>query len=160
MKTYKLFIRYWDGLKVDIIKTDDIYHYIGKLYCTSIEKIERVDYKELIDEKYCIPMDDICKVCSMKYQCLSIERAKTYVGLLSPIKENQLGNGDYYTYNPRTLFFSLFVKMSSGEYWSINIPLQYIKEGEESVLNAIVEYHPINEDIVRAVKSLIEAINK
>lgn len=160
MKTYKLFIRYWDRLEVDIIKTDDFYHYIGKLYCTSLEKIERVDYKELIDEKYCVPMDDICKVCSMRHSCPSIENAKMRVGIISPIKENQLGNGDYYTYNPRSMIFSLFVKQSHGGYWSINIPHQFIKEGDDYILHNIAYHHQINKDIVRAVRSLIAKVTK
>lgn len=47
MKTYKLFIRYWYGIREKVVETNDIYHEIGKLYCTSLNKIERVDYKEI-----------------------------------------------------------------------------------------------------------------
>ena len=47
MKTYKLFIQYWFGLREKIVRTNDIYHEIGKLYCTSLNKIERIDYKEI-----------------------------------------------------------------------------------------------------------------
>ena len=57
MKTYKLFIRKYDIGVNDyvvverIIKTDDLYHEIGKIYCQSIEEIKRIDYKELKTNK-------------------------------------------------------------------------------------------------------------
>ena len=52
-KTYKLFIRKYDITKNDyivkeeIIKTNDLYHEIGKIYSTSIEHIKRIDYQEV-----------------------------------------------------------------------------------------------------------------
>lgn len=57
MTTYKLFIRKYDIRVNDyvvverIIKTDDLYHEIGKIYCQSIEDIKRIDYKELKTNK-------------------------------------------------------------------------------------------------------------
>lgn len=53
MKTYKLFINQYNIMKNDyvvrekIIKTNDIYHEIGKLYCTELCKIKRIDYQEI-----------------------------------------------------------------------------------------------------------------
>ena len=53
MKTYKLFIRKYNIMKNDyevveqIVKTNDIYHEIGYIYCTTLEEIERIDYVEL-----------------------------------------------------------------------------------------------------------------
>lgn len=53
MKAYKLFIRKYNIMKNDyevvekIVKTDDIYHEIGYLYCTTLEEIRRIDYVEL-----------------------------------------------------------------------------------------------------------------
>lgn len=53
MKKYKLFIKKYDITKNDyviiekIIKTDDIYHEIGKIYCKTLESIERIGYMEL-----------------------------------------------------------------------------------------------------------------
>lgn len=50
MNTYKLYIRHYDILINDykttemIVKTNDIYHEIGKIYCTWICKIKRIDY--------------------------------------------------------------------------------------------------------------------
>lgn len=53
MKTYKLYIREYNLFKNDyvvrteIVKTNDIYHEIGKIYCQSIVEIKRIDYIEL-----------------------------------------------------------------------------------------------------------------
>ena len=52
MKTYKLFIRKYNIMLNDyiieerIIKTKDIYHEIGYIYCTTIEDIKRISYFE------------------------------------------------------------------------------------------------------------------
>ena len=67
-KTYKLFIRKYNIFANDyiveerIVNTHDIYHTIGKIYCTTIEEIKRISYMELkdsdVDEKwdneYCV----------------------------------------------------------------------------------------------------------
>lgn len=66
MKTYKIFIRYWDGLVVNIIQTDDIYHEIGKIYCTTISHINRIDYKQLKSIDDCPIYEPCCKVCLKK----------------------------------------------------------------------------------------------
>lgn len=56
MKTYILFIRRYEITINDyivekrIVKTDDIYHTIGYIYCTSLVGIKRIDYKEIKDE--------------------------------------------------------------------------------------------------------------
>lgn len=53
MKRYKLYIRKYNILKNDYeviekeILTNDIYHEIGYIYCTSIEHIKRIDYVEI-----------------------------------------------------------------------------------------------------------------
>lgn len=45
MTKWLLYVRYnLSGLKVYSVETDDIYHCIGVLYCTSIEQIDRADY--------------------------------------------------------------------------------------------------------------------
>ena len=66
MKIYKLFIKYWDRLVIDIIETDDIYHEIGKIYCETLEKINRIDYKELKSVDDCPIYKPICEVCLKK----------------------------------------------------------------------------------------------
>lgn len=63
MKIYKLFIRYWYGQVVDIIKTKDLYHYVGKLFLSSTDSILRIDYKELESEDSCQIYDPCCKLC-------------------------------------------------------------------------------------------------
>jgi len=53
MKQYKLLTRKYNILKRDyileerIVKTNDIYHEIGYIYCTTIEDIKRIDYYEI-----------------------------------------------------------------------------------------------------------------
>lgn len=53
MKKYKLFIRKYNLFKNDyeviekIVTTNDIYHEIGYIYCTTIEEIKRIDYQEV-----------------------------------------------------------------------------------------------------------------
>ena len=53
MKKYKLYIRKYNIMLNDyttiekVVETDDIYHEIGYIYCTSIEHIKRIDYFEI-----------------------------------------------------------------------------------------------------------------
>lgn len=62
-KTYKIWIRkanvFDEGTHIEeqIIKTNDIYHEIGCIYCNTLERIDRIDYQEL-KEKYTIHLTD------------------------------------------------------------------------------------------------------
>ena len=53
MKKYKLFIRKYDFssnsyiVETRIVETNDIYHIIGYIYCTSFVDIKRIDYIEV-----------------------------------------------------------------------------------------------------------------
>lgn len=69
MKTYKLFIEYWYGKIVDIIQTNDLYHYVGELFLSSINKIERIDYKELGSVNDCQYYKPICEQCMKRRIC-------------------------------------------------------------------------------------------
>ena len=57
MKTYKLFIRKYNFMKNNYevvektVKTNDIYHEIGYIYCTTLEEIKRIDYYEVKEEQ-------------------------------------------------------------------------------------------------------------
>lgn len=52
MKEYLVKVRYaLSGLKVFKVKTDNIYRIVGKFYCTSIERIERIDYSQYTAER-------------------------------------------------------------------------------------------------------------
>ena len=57
MRTYKLFIRKYNLFKNDYevvektIKTNDIYHEIGYIYCTTLEEIKRIDYIDIKEEE-------------------------------------------------------------------------------------------------------------
>ena len=39
------------GLKVYRVKTDNIYRIIGKFYCTSLERINRIDYSRYTSKR-------------------------------------------------------------------------------------------------------------
>lgn len=44
-KIYLIYVRYaLSGIQIYKIETNDIYHVIGKLYCNSIEQIQRINY--------------------------------------------------------------------------------------------------------------------
>lgn len=53
MKKYKLWIRKYNIFKNDyeviekVITTNDIYHEIGYIYCTTLEDIKRIGYHEI-----------------------------------------------------------------------------------------------------------------
>lgn len=52
MKEYLVKVRYaLSGLRVYKIKTDNIYRIVGKLYCSSLEHIERIDYSKWTPER-------------------------------------------------------------------------------------------------------------
>lgn len=56
MEKYKIFIRKYNMMKNDyetieeIVETDDIYHTIGYIYCTTLESIKRIDYYKIKEE--------------------------------------------------------------------------------------------------------------
>lgn len=53
MKKYKLWIKkynlFYNDYEIieEVITTNDIYHEIGYIYCTTIERIERISYQEM-----------------------------------------------------------------------------------------------------------------
>lgn len=57
MKTYLLYIRKYSiftreyELYIYKVTTDNIYRIIGKIYCTTIEDIKRIDYNEWLPER-------------------------------------------------------------------------------------------------------------
>lgn len=52
MREYLVKVQYaLSGLKVYRVKTDNIYRIIGKFYCTSFERIDRVDYSRCNQER-------------------------------------------------------------------------------------------------------------
>lgn len=82
MSEWKLFIRKYSIVKNDyiveerIVRTNDIYHTIGEIYCTTLEDIKRIDYYE-IDSKYELQR--------------RIEEAIEYIENCSGIYKNALG---------------------------------------------------------------------
>ena len=52
MKEYLVKVRYaLSGLKVFRVRTDNIYQIVGKFYCTSLERIDRIDYSIYTPER-------------------------------------------------------------------------------------------------------------
>lgn len=57
MKKYKLYIRKYNimindyELVTKVVTTNDIYHEIGYIYCTSLEHIKRIDYCEVQEDE-------------------------------------------------------------------------------------------------------------
>lgn len=52
MKKYLLYVRYaLSGLKVYKVETDNVYRIIGKIYCSSLEGIDRIDYSRYTPQK-------------------------------------------------------------------------------------------------------------
>ena len=52
MREYLVKVRYaLSGLRVYRVRTDNIYRIVGKFYCTSIEKIDRIDYSIYTPER-------------------------------------------------------------------------------------------------------------
>ena len=57
MKTYLLKVKQYDTtfrdyrLKVYKVTTDNVYRVIGKIYCTALEEIKRIDYSEWTQER-------------------------------------------------------------------------------------------------------------
>ena len=52
MKEYLVKVRYaLSGLRVFRVKTDNIYRIVGKFYCTSLERIDRIDYSVYTPER-------------------------------------------------------------------------------------------------------------
>ena len=53
MRTYKLYIKHYDKISndyiisIEYVKTDDIYHVIGKIYCKASDKIKSIDFEEI-----------------------------------------------------------------------------------------------------------------
>lgn len=46
IKKYNLFYNDYETIE-EVITTNDIYHEIGYIYCTTIERIERISYQEV-----------------------------------------------------------------------------------------------------------------
>lgn len=57
-KYYRVFIRQYSIIYDDylcyvkLIKTNDIYHWIGYYYSTALENVKRIDYQEIDEETY------------------------------------------------------------------------------------------------------------
>lgn len=75
MKEYLVKVGYalpW--LIVYKVKTDNIYRVIGKIHCTSIEHIERIDYSRWTQEREQFWLDKGYKIKDYKEPILSEEK--------------------------------------------------------------------------------------
>lgn len=75
MKEYLVMVRYaLSGLFVYKVKTDNIYRIIGKIYCTSIERIDRIDYSRYALKKEIFWGENGYKLIDYKERILSEEK--------------------------------------------------------------------------------------
>lgn len=72
MKKYLLKVRYaLSGLRVYEVETDNIYRIIGKIICTSIEHIVRIDFSQFTPERLQYWIDEGFKISKYKEPVLS-----------------------------------------------------------------------------------------
>ena len=72
MKKYLLNVRHaLPGLRVYEVETDNIYRIIGKMICTSMEHIERIDYSRFTLERLQYWIDEGFKINKYKEPVLS-----------------------------------------------------------------------------------------
>lgn len=96
MKKYILKVRYaLSGLRVYEVETDNIYRIIGKMICTSMEHIERIDYSRFTLERLQYYIDEGFKINKYKEPVLSEDeranereiKAEAYKELANRIKQ-------------------------------------------------------------------------
>ncbi len=72
MKKYLLKVRYaLSGLRVYEVETDNIYRIIGKIICTSMEHIVRIDFSQFTLERLQYWIDEGFKISKYKEPVLS-----------------------------------------------------------------------------------------
>ena len=72
MKKYLLKVRYaLSGLRVYEVETDNIYRIIGKIICTSMEHIVRIDFSKFTPERLQYWIDEGFKISKYKEPVLS-----------------------------------------------------------------------------------------
>lgn len=72
MKEYLLKVGYeLSGLRVYKVKTDNVYRIIGKIYCTSLEHINRIDYSRWSVEREVFWINEGFKVTEYREPILS-----------------------------------------------------------------------------------------
>lgn len=77
MKKYILKVRYaLSGLRVYEVETDNIYRIIGKMICTSMEHIERIDYSRFTLERLQYWIDEGFKINEYKEPVLSEDESE------------------------------------------------------------------------------------
>lgn len=77
MKTYFLYVRQYDifandyKLKVYKVTTDNVYRIIGKIYCTALEQIKRIDFNIWTKEREEFWIENGYKIINYKEPKLS-----------------------------------------------------------------------------------------
>ena len=75
MKEYLVCVRYaLSGLFVYKVQTDNIYRIIGKIYCTSTERIDRISYSRYASKKSNYWKKEGYKIRDYKERILSEEK--------------------------------------------------------------------------------------
>lgn len=74
MREYIFKVRYeLSGLRVYKVKTDNVYRIIGKIYCTTLEHINRIDYSRWSTEREAFWIDKGFNITEYKEPILSEE---------------------------------------------------------------------------------------
>ena len=100
MKKYLLKVRYaLSGMRVYEVETDNIYRIIGKMICTSMEHIERIDYSRFTLERLQYWIDEGFKINKYKEPVLSEDESAMVFKLseeqLNEVKEDVLKSVEY-----------------------------------------------------------------
>ena len=100
MKKYLLKVRYaMSGLRVYEVETDNIYRIIGKMICTSMEHIERIDFSRFTLERLQYWIDEGFKINKYKEPVLSEDESAMVFKLseeqLNEVKEDVLKSVEY-----------------------------------------------------------------
>ena len=87
------------GLRVYEVETDNIYRIIGKMICTSMEHIERIDYSRFTLERLQYWIDEGFKINKYKEPVLSEDESAMVFKLseeqLNEVKEDVLKSVEY-----------------------------------------------------------------
>ena len=144
MKKYLLKVRYaLSGMRVYEVETDNIYRIIGKMICTSMEHIERIDYSRFTLERLQYWIDEGFKINKYKEPVLSEDESAMVFKLseeqLNEVKEDVLKSVEYNEREIKAEAYKEFAKrLKNSIYINTNL-LVYECEDVESVIDDIVK---------------------
>lgn len=144
MKKYLLKVRYaLSGLRVYEVETDNIYRIIGKMVCTSMEHIERIDYSRFTLERLQYWIDEGFKINKYKEPVLSEDERAMVFKLseeqINEVKEDVLKSVDYNERKIKAEAIKEFAEsLKNSIYINTNL-LVYQCEAVESMIDDVVK---------------------